>query len=68
MTETVQKRIAKACSGRYVEGRRGKGREGEEQGGKGREGEEQGGREEGILRITQIGDSASAMEEKKIPL
>ena len=37
VTETVQKRIAKACSGRYVEGRRGKGREGEEQGGRGRD-------------------------------
>ena len=39
-------------------------REGEEKGGKERNREE----EEGILRITQIGDSASAMEEKKIPL
>ena len=51
MTETVQKRITKACSGRYVEGRRGTGR-----------------KRKAILRITQIGDSVSAMEEKKIPL
>ena len=40
-------------------------REGEEKGGKERNREEE---RKGILRITQIGDSVSAMEEKKTPL
>ena len=71
MTESVQKRIAKACSGRYVEGRRGTGRKrkGRRGTGRKREGRRGTGRKrKAILRITQIGDSASAMEEKKIPL
>ena len=38
MTESVQKRIAKACSGRYVEGRRARGA------GRGRKREEEKGR------------------------